>query len=113
MTRQIEISDETYEAIKDQLGEKSFKEIKALDDMVGESFYFRTVTYHLTGRVKKVLGSILELETAAWIAETGRFEQAIKNGELWEVEPVGRAFINMDTVTDFFPWVHKLPTQQK
>ena len=114
MTRTLEVSDETYEAIKDQLGEDSFKEVAVLDDMVGEKFYFRTVTYHLTGRVKKVIaGHILELECAAWIADSGRFMQAIREGRLNEVEPVGRAFVNLDTVSDFFPWKHKLPTEQK
>jgi len=112
MGRTLEVSDETYEKIKEQLGEESYKEIQSLKDMVGEKFYFRTVTYHLTGRVKKVIGSILELENAAWVADSGRFMNAIKEGKLNEVEPVGRAYVNMDSVTDFFPWKHKLPEKQ-
>jgi len=112
MTKVIEVSEETYQKIKEQLGEESYKEIQSLKDMVGEKFFFRTVTYHLTGRVKKVIGNILELENAAWIADSGRFMQAIKNGELKEVEPVGRAYINIQAVTDFFPWKHKLPEKQ-
>jgi len=112
MSRTLEISEETYIKIKDQLGEESFKEIQNLSDMVGEKFYFRTVTYHLTGRVKKVIGHILELENAAWIADSGRFMNAIKEGKLNEVEPVGRAYINIDSVTDFFPWKHSLPEKQ-
>lgn len=113
MSRTIEISDETYEKIKKQLGEDSFKEIVSLADMVGEKFFFRTVTYHLTGRVKRVIGSILELENAAWIADSGRFMNAIKDGTLNEVEPVGRAYININAITDFFPWNHPLPEKQK
>jgi len=112
MGRTLEVSDETYEKIKEQLGEESFKEIQSLKDMVGEKYFFRTVTYHLTGRVKKVIGNILELENAAWIADSGRFMQAIKKGELKEVEPVGRAYINIQSVTDFFPWKHRLPEKQ-
>jgi hypothetical protein len=81
--------------------------------MVGKGFYFRTVTYHLTGRVKKVMGNFLMLEDAAWIADSGRFTQAIKDGILNEVEPVGIAFVNLETVTDFFPWNHALPVEQK
>lgn len=88
------------------------KDITSLSDMVGEQFYFRTVTYHLTGRVKKVIGFILELETAAWVADSGRFMNAILEGKLNEVEPVGRAFINIQSVTDFFPWRHSLPEKQ-
>jgi hypothetical protein len=113
MSRTIEISDETYEKLKTQLGEDAFKDIDSFKDMVGEKFFFRTVTYHLTGRVKKVIGSILELENAAWIADSGRFMQAIKEGTLNEVEPVGRAYININSVTDFFPWKHPLPEKQK
>ena len=112
MKRTLEVSEETYQKIKEQLGEESFKEIQSLQDMVGEKYFFRTVTYHLTGRVKRIIGSIVELENAAWIADSGRFMQAIKNGELKEVEPVGKAYININSVTDFFPWKHKLPEQQ-
>ena len=88
-------------------------EINSVNDMVGKKFFFRTVTYHLTGRVKKVIGSILELEDAAWIADSGRFMQAIRYGVLNEVEPVGVAFLNINSVTDFFPWIHELPTTQQ
>ena len=112
MSKTIEVSDETYEKIKSQLGCDSFKDLSTLEDMVGEKYFFRTVTYHMTGIVKKVIGSILELENAAWIADSGRFMNAIKNGELKEVEPVGRAYININTVVDFFPWKHPLPEKQ-
>lgn len=112
MTRTIEISDETFAKIKEQLCETDYKEIRSLQDMVGEKFFFRTVTYHMTGRVKKIIGSIVELENAAWIAGSGRFMNAIKEGKLNEVEPVGRAYLNINTVVDFFPWKHKLPEQQ-
>ena len=109
----IEISTETYEKIKDQLTQDESKDISELDDLIGEKFFFRTVTYHLTGKVVKRIGSLLELEKAAWIADSGRFTECIKNGELSEVEPVGKAWINLSTVIDFFPWKHQLPQEQK
>lgn len=112
MPRTIEVSDETYEKIKQQLGADCFKDLTSLEDMVGEKYFFRTVTYHMTGRVKKIIGSILELENAAWISDSGRFMNAIKEGKLNEVEPVGRAYININTVVDFFPWAHSLPIKQ-
>lgn len=112
--RTLEVSEETYQRIKDQIGADDLKEINTLEDMVGEKFFFRTVTYHLTGKVKRIIGmGILELEDASWIADSGRFMQCIKEGKLNEVEPVGKAYINITTVTDFFPWKHKLPTEQK
>ena len=84
-----------------------------IEELVGRSFFFRTVTHHLTGRITKVWGNFLVLENAAWIADSGRFTQAIRDGVLSEVEPVGDAIINLSTVTDMFPWIHPLPTVQK
>lgn len=79
----------------------------------GKSYFFRTVTYHLVGKVVEIKKNFLRLRDASWIAESARFMQTIKNGELREVEPVGDAIINMDAITDAFPWVHPLPTEQK
>lgn len=109
----ITISEETYNKLKDQLTNEGFTEINTLSDMVGKKFFFRTVTYHLTGKVKKVIGSIIELEDAAWIADSGRFNEALKNGTLNEVEFCGTAFINVNSLTDFFPWKHALPNSTK
>ena len=114
MERTVTISEETYQKLKDQLlKDESFKEVNSFDDLVGEKFFFRTVTYHMTGKVKKVIGNILHLEDAAWIADSGRFMNAIKEGKLNEVEPVGTAFLNINSITDFFPWKHSLPKEQK
>ena len=109
--RTIQISEETYEKLKDQL--LGAKEICTLDDMVGRAFFFRTVTYHLVGTVKKRTGQFVELQNASWVADSGRFMQAIKDGILNEVEPVGQCWMNLDSVTDFFPWRHPLPENQK
>ena len=109
----IQVSEETYELIREQLGEKEQIDISELDDLVGNKFFFRTVTYHLIGKVTKKIGNILELKDASWVADSGRFMNAIKEGKLNEVEPVGTAYLNLETVTDFFPWVHNLPTEQK
>jgi hypothetical protein len=109
----LNISDETYEKIKDQLFDDERQDINVLEDLIGKSFFFRTVTYHLVGKAEKVIGQFLELSTASWIADSGRFMNAIKDGRLSEVEPVGQAFLNLNTITDFFPWRHRLPTEQK
>ena len=109
----INISNETYEAIKDQLNEDEKIDMSSINDMVDKSFFFRTVTYHLIGKVTKIMGNILMLEKASWIPDSGRFMQCIKEGKLGEVEPVGIAFINLNSLTDFFPWKHRLPTGQK
>ena len=109
----IEVSEETYEKIKEQLGDDEMKEINSLSDMVGGKYFFRTVTYHLVGEVVKCVDGFLELKNASWVADSGRFMNAIKDGTLSEVEPVGDMFINLNAVVDIFPWTHKLPKQQK
>jgi len=109
----LEISDETYDKIKDQLGGDEVCEISEYDDLVGKKFFFRGVTYHLVGYVNKRVGKFLQLNNASWVADSGRFMQAIGEGNLSEVEPVGIAFINLDAVVDFFPWKHDLPREQK
>ena len=113
MAKVIEISDETYEKLKDQFSQEDLKEVNNYEDLVGGKYYFRTVTYHTVGEVKKIVGRFAFLKDASWVADSGRFMNAIKYGTLDEVEPVGDAFVNIDTVVDFFPWKHKLPTEQK
>jgi hypothetical protein len=109
----IEVSEETLAKIRKQFPEEAALELESLDELVGQKWFFRTVTYHLVGKVKKRLGSFVILQDASWIANSGRFMQAIKDGVLNEIEPVGDALLNLNTVTDAFPWKHKLPKAQK
>lgn len=113
MSKTITISDETFESIKDQLHGDEAVDISELDDLIGQKLFIRTVTYHLTGRVTAAWGNFLTLEDAAWVADSGRFMQAIKDGKLSEVEPVGAACVSLGAIVDFFPWNHPLPQEQK
>lgn len=80
---------------------------------VGSAYFIRTVTYFATGRVKAIVGSFLVLEDAAWVADTGRFREAIMKGILNEVEPVEvDMFVNINSITDAFSWSHALPREQ-
>jgi len=54
---------------------------------IGGTYFIRTVTYHLTGRLTKVAEHELVIEDAAWIADDGRFAEAVKSGSFVEVEP--------------------------
>lgn len=109
----LQISDETYNLIKDQLNADELVDISTLDDLVGQKLFIRTVTYHLVGKVEKRVGSFLQLKDASWVADSGRFMNAIKDGTLNEVEPVGIAWVNLSSVVDFFPWKHSLDLKQK
>jgi len=80
---------------------------------IGKSYLIRTVTLYQVGRVVAVSGQFVKLEDASWIADTGRFADALKSGEFSEVEPVGESYINLGSIIDAFPFTHKLPTVQK
>lgn len=81
---------------------------------IGEKYFIRTVTYFATGEVVAIRGDFVELKDGAWIADTGRFQDAIKTGVFSEVEPVDvPMFVNMASITDAFVWVHALPREQK
>lgn len=109
----VEVPAEMLEEIKKLIEEKKSVSYDSLDDLVGKSFFFRTVTYHLVGKIGKRLGKFFLLQDASWVADSGRFANAIKEGTLDEVEPVGTAMVNIDSITDMFPWNHKLPDSQK
>ena len=47
---------------------------------IGKCYFFRTVTYHTVGKVIAVIGNFVKLSDASWIAASGRFMQAIKDG---------------------------------
>lgn len=83
------------------------------DPLVGGNWFIRTVTFHLVGRVVARHGDLYELADASWVADSGRFMQAIANGSLSEVEPVGSAMVNAGAIVDAFPWRHALPKDQK
>ena len=83
---------------------------------VGKNYFIRTVTHHLTGKLVKVTSKELVLETAAWIADDGRFHDALKNGTLNEVEPFPKdlqVIVGRGSLIDAVIWNHKLPTEQK
>jgi hypothetical protein len=113
MSKTIEVSDETYEKIKDKLTKDEAVELETMDDFVGKKWFIRTVTYHLVGNIKKRVGNFFVLEDATVVFDSGRFMNAIKEGTLSEVEPVGEALVHTNAITDMFPWKHNLPTEQK
>ena len=113
MPRTIQISNETYEKLKDQLMDNEAIELNDLDSLIGQTWFFRTVSFHLVGRVTKRVGGFFLLSNASWVADSGRFTQAIKDGVLNEVEPVGPALVNINSIVDAFPWRHALPTKQQ
>lgn len=81
---------------------------------VGKAYFIRTCTYHFTGRIREITGGFLVLDDAAWIADSGRFADALKAGTLNEVEPMpDGTLVAIGAITDAAPWAHALPTNQK
>jgi hypothetical protein len=84
-----------------------------MEDMIGRKLFIRTVTMYHTGRLVEVDDKFLVLRDAAWVADTGRFSDALKTGKLSEVEPVeGLVLVSLGAVVDIFEWNHALPREQ-
>jgi hypothetical protein len=69
---------------------------------VGKPYLIRTVTMIQTGRLVKVTEKELVLEEAAWIADTGRFSDALVSMSFSEVEPFpdGQVIVNRGAMID-------------
>jgi len=69
---------------------------------IGKIYLIRTVTMIDTGKLVAVTPQELVLEDAAWIADTGRFADALKKCQFNEVEPfpTGRVIIGRGAVVD-------------
>ena len=80
----------------------------------GKKVFIRTVTHFYTGEVQSVSKEGVVLKSAAWIADTGRFHNFLKDGTVNEVEPfVSPVFVPFTAMIDATPWLHELPKAQK
>lgn len=90
------------------------KKEEAVGLVVGQAYIVRTVTYHYTGRLVAMADGWLVMEDAAWVADSGRWSDALSQGTLNEIEPYpGLVYVNRAAVVDISPWNHPLPCQQK
>ena len=81
---------------------------------IGKNYLIRTVTMIDTGKLVAVGPTELVLESAAWVADTGRFSGALQSCNFNEVEPFpeGRLIIGRGSVIDAIQ-ITKLPKEQK
>lgn len=81
---------------------------------IGKPYLIRTVTMIDIGRVVDVTAQEIVLEEAAWIADTGRFADALKSCDFGEVEPFqdGRVIVNRSGIIDAVR-IEKLVRSQK
>lgn len=81
---------------------------------IGANYLIRTVTMIDTGRLVAVTAQELVLEDAAWIADTGRFADAVEKTEFGEVEPfpAGRVILGRGSIIDAVR-IKALPRSQR
>jgi hypothetical protein len=82
---------------------------------VGENIFLRKITMIITGHVVAVHDTYVELDHAAWVADTGRYTQAVATGKFHEVEVYPADLIIKVPLSDLVdgfvaPW--SLPTTQ-
>jgi hypothetical protein len=91
------MAPKTYYAHKKELKkEKPTKPSKAAVEptanhsfKIGENYFIQTVTHYYSGKLLSVTETDVVLKDAAWIANTGRFADAMQAVEkLSEVEPI-------------------------
>ena len=83
---------------------------------VGKNYLIHTVTRYLCGKLIHVGGKELVLEDASWIADTGRFGEAFRDGvsAFKEVEYVpGRRIVGRGAIVDAAIWPHAVPMETK
>jgi hypothetical protein len=83
---------------------------------IGKSYFIRTVTMIYTGKLEAVYDKELVISSASWIADTGRFAQAVATGKFDEVEPYPdnvKLTIGRDAILDAMPVNWALPRTQK
>jgi len=108
MKNRIEIDGVTY------IREPSPQDPEFSPFVIGKDYLIRTVTMIYTGRLVALTASDFVLDDAAWIADTGRFADALAKGSLSEVEPYpGRVVVSRASYVDASVWKHPLPRQQK
>ena len=82
--------------------------------VVGKQYLIRAVTHYYTGRLVAITDTDLVLEDAAWVPDTGRFHDCLKNGTFNEVEPfVDRCIVFRGGLIDATEIKTPLPRSQK
>jgi hypothetical protein len=101
MTRTIEISDETFEKIKDQLAEEEVIEVENMDSLVGKKWAFQCARYIYFGKVKQVNNTFIELEEAQTVFETGDY--SAKEASDAQDMPKNRVLVMRQAIESVYP----------
>ncbi len=89
-------------------------EFDLMSQLMSKKVFIRTVTHHFTGRLVYFDKQMLKLSDAAWIADDGRFADALKTGNFSEVEPYpNEVYVGRGGIIDISEFLHDLPRVQK
>ena len=81
---------------------------------IGDKVFIRCITFHYVGEIVDKDPIHIQLKNASWVADSGRFYNALADGTLSEVEPYPHGVTIMtQSIVDISPWVHDLPTKQQ
>ena len=122
MKNKIEINGDIY--IKESEITAEFRSELAKNSLhpykVGKPYFFRTVTHAYVGKLEAVFDHELVLSNCTWVADTGRFSNAMNEGfedlEQSELEPFNpdqEVVIGRGAIADGSVWLNELPTKQK
>ena len=78
--------------------------------VVGRKYFIRTVTYFQVGELVAVYPGELVLKDVAWVADTERFYNTLRDGTVREAEPFpdGEVIVNRSAIVDAAEWCHPL-----
>ena len=82
---------------------------------LGKQYLVKTATDYFTGICVQE-GADCLLDKAAWIADTGRFADAMRTGEFLEIEPYPDGVlvrVHAGAIISSCVWPHPLPRAQK
>lgn len=98
----MNINDLTFGEIKEISGLLQNTEDDNSHWVINQNYFIRTVTHHYTGTLTRITAYELVLTNAAWIAEDGRFSEALKTENFSEVEPFpdGEIIIGRGSILD-------------
>ena len=94
MKNEIDINGTTYVPKSDTKQKINLRPLQDHPFEIGKEYFLQTATHYYAGTVIAVTVLGIQLDNAAWIADTGRFNEFISGKvEASEIEPCGSAFV--------------------
>jgi len=82
--------------------------------IIGKAYLVRCVTHYYIGVLKSVYNTEMVFTSASWIPDTGRYSDALKTGQLSEIEPIPtELIIGRGAIVDLVEWQHTPPKDKK